>query len=405
MGLLDWLFSPKEVTREAFVQEAIELLERAGGTNFTFDAERFALRGADHTWFLDNAFARTKGLSKHKRRMELERFVATVIEAPTIDVSTLDMAAPLLKPTLRLRGRDATTQLQAMLDGSASTDIVPYAFEPLVDELIVRPVVDTQVSMLHVDAERLGEWGISVENALKIALANIRHEVVPAGFTRLQDGVLAGAWLPDYQPCAMLFPEIFRNLGLRGAPVVAPLTRGLIYVTGSEDMAGLARVLTLAEQSITRELYPCSASLYRHDGRSWSKFMPTGNSEVERLAHRVETLQAWELYETQQRLLNRVHEKTGIDIFVATFMVVERGPAMFSVSSWARNVLSLLPRTDVLAIQLEDGSNRTVSWEAAFEAFGDLMKEEPDLWPRRWRVKRSPGDAQITALPEYQSEA
>lgn len=403
MGLLDWLITPKQLTREAFVQEASELLARAGVTNFTYDAERFALRSVDHTWFLENAFARTRQLSRRKREKELEKFVATVIEAPTIDVSTLDAVAPLLKPTVRLHGRDVLSQLQRAVDGGDAAMAIPYAFEPLADELIMRPVVDTPSSIMHVDARQLAQWGISADNALKIALANVRHQVVPPGFTRVQAGVFAGTWVPDYQPSTMLFPEVFRGLALQGAPVVAPLTRETIYVTGSEDVAGLTQLLTFAEQALSQDVYQCSSSLYRHDGKSWSKFMPSLTPDIERLARRVDMLQSWHLYELQKQLLEKLQEKDRFDAFIASFLVVEQAPALFSVSSWAHDIDSLLPRTDVIAMQLSQGGTRMLHWRDAVGAFGELMPEEPDLVPTRWRVRRSPSDDQIMSIPVFES--
>jgi len=56
-------------------------------------------------------------------------------------------------------------------------------------------------------------------------------------------------------------------------------------------------------------------------------------------------------YSEQTTLLDKLHENSGEDVFVATFSVVQSPEGeLFSYATWTETTNSLLPKTDVLVL-------------------------------------------------------
>jgi len=106
-------------------------------------------------------------------------------------------------------------------------------------------------------------------------------------------------------------------------------------------------------------------------------------------------------YAQQQELLNAIHQKEGIDLFVASYKVHERKDGLaYSVCVWSNGVDSSLPHAENIAFMVdpEGGDHFVVGWDAAVAIVGDLLEQEPELVPPRYRVREFPDAEQITKL-------
>jgi hypothetical protein len=105
------------------------------------------------------------------------------------------------------------------------------------------------------------------------------------------------------------------------------------------------------------------------------------------------------LYQEQEQLLNAIHEKQGIDIFVANYSVLEHEDGWrLSFCVWGNDVDSLLPVTDRVAFMKGEGLPPVFAdWSRVIETFGDLM-EQTDDYPRRYRVREFPDEKTIDAI-------
>ncbi len=105
------------------------------------------------------------------------------------------------------------------------------------------------------------------------------------------------------------------------------------------------------------------------------------------------------LHHEQAKLLNAVHKKQGIDIFVASFSTLQNKDCEISTYCvWAYGVDSLLPVTQKVAFMKGEGIPAVFAdWSRVIETFGDLMEPTVD-YPRRYRVREFPDETTIDAI-------
>ena len=105
-------------------------------------------------------------------------------------------------------------------------------------------------------------------------------------------------------------------------------------------------------------------------------------------------------YQAQKEILE-AHSTE--DVFVASYKVFqdEKGVA-HSQSVWSKGVLTLLPRTDRVGLNLDPGGQGAevffVPWDVLVEAAGDLLLQEPRMDPPRWRTVDWPAEDAIRKL-------
>jgi hypothetical protein len=109
-------------------------------------------------------------------------------------------------------------------------------------------------------------------------------------------------------------------------------------------------------------------------------------------------------YADQTSALNALHEKTGKDIFVAKFAVVQKRGTdeVRSYCVWSDWVTSFLPRTDDIYFfrpkaESEGDVLGSAAWEQAEAILGDLLKPV-GIYPERYLVEAFPTAEQFAAL-------
>jgi len=109
-------------------------------------------------------------------------------------------------------------------------------------------------------------------------------------------------------------------------------------------------------------------------------------------------------YGDQAEALKTVHEKTGQDIFVATFSALKK-PDTGEVRSycvWSEGVVAYLPRTDdIFFFRPKDSEGGEIvgnsCWERVQAVLGEKMKPV-GLYPERFLVEGFPTEDQLAAL-------
>jgi hypothetical protein len=110
-------------------------------------------------------------------------------------------------------------------------------------------------------------------------------------------------------------------------------------------------------------------------------------------------------YDEQKSLLDRLHEKTGEDVFVASYTAVQdrESGKVSSYSVWSKEVVSLLPRSDTVHFFEPDPTGRdqhtikSAPWERVREVAGSLLKEK-NLFPERYLVTEFPSREQLARI-------
>jgi hypothetical protein len=224
--------------RREFADRMIAELRRAGmGGQLEFDEERFRLvLDPQGSLELGNVFAEWERASVLRRGELLRRWTAPFRGPPGLPES-VDAARPNL--LARVRDREVYG-ISALQDGPA------FTYQPLNEHLTVEIVYDRAESMSTIPPETFEEWGMSIEEALRTARANLRDRT-PGTLVPLQPGVFASPWHDNYDSSRLLLTELISRLDVRGDPVALLPHRDHLLVTGSDDEAGLARVAEIAE--------------------------------------------------------------------------------------------------------------------------------------------------------------
>jgi hypothetical protein len=109
-------------------------------------------------------------------------------------------------------------------------------------------------------------------------------------------------------------------------------------------------------------------------------------------------------YGDQGELLNSLHEKTGLDVFVASYSAIQKNDTgeIVSYSVWSKGVDTLLPRTDVIHFFVPNEESKgavaaTGDWDTVMRIVGHLMKPQ-GIYPERYRVSEFPTDAQLRQM-------
>jgi hypothetical protein len=119
--------------------------------------------------------------------------------------------------------------------------------------------------------------------------------------------------------------------------------------------------------------------LWRWDGTSLTAPELEGADAV--TLHRLKRIDEATLYSDQQSALNTMFERTKQDVFVASVQLISRegGTLVQSYSTWTQDVLTLLPDTDMYAINRVLGPAKydtlLVPKAAVFEICGGHLQQ------------------------------
>jgi hypothetical protein len=313
---------------------------------------------------------------------------------------SFESAKANLLPRVKERTFFGVTALQL-----AGADVMPFSYEILNEQLAVELVYDLPTTIASVNAERLAKWGVTLEDALRTARHNLRLRT-SGTLATIRPGLYRSPWCDNHDSSRLLLTELITRLEVRGAPVAMLPSRDILLVTGSDDADGLAAMAAIAEPAL-REPRTVSGTAFVFEKGAWSAFVPPiGHPQRDRfrlMAH----MSLAQDYEQQKHWLDRKHQAEGADVFVGSVLILRNKTSgrVTSLSTWAFDAVTLLPRTDELAIATGagDAPSLQVPWDLAASVLGELL-EPQGLVPERYRVARSPSAEQLARL-RAQAEA
>lgn len=397
MGLFD-LFK-KTPNEDQFSEIAIAALKATDTFNsIKYDHENFLLQldqDAHHIWYLSNAFNEYCNAKKSERKAILERYIQSIIDIKSSAIpDDYIEAKDRLYPGVRESAEIEFLRLRAKFDGE---DFKETATKPLADLLIKVIIYDSEKSMSLLSVNMLTEWGVSYDEAFDQALDNLRR-ISSKPFQQLQPGLYASPWEDEYDASRLLLPELFYRLNLNGKPVASIPNRSTLLVTGSEDETGLANLAELTLKVIEDTPKTLSGFVLILEDQQWAPY-PIQDRPIDLPI--VNLIKRWDshIYSEQKSNLEHFFQKHGIDIFVASALLMkkEESGKMTSLCVWSEDVDTLLPKTDLIAIRKENDQQAMVPWDKVETLVGDLM-EATDHSPVRYRVKTFPTDEQFSQL-------
>ena len=336
--------------RRSFARRAERCLRDLGVTGaIQFDSDNFALAyhdsgGQEQTTGLANVYADCRRASPWRRSRLLRDFFIASLAAPTTP-SAWSEAKGLVLPAVRHRIAFEVNRLPAQVAGQVPPE---YPFESLPGGLVTVLAVDSATSISMPDREIQASWGIPFSQALAQAVANLDARSEPR-WTSPQPGLYVSAWDDDYDCSRIHSDRALRGLAVEDRMVAILPDRNCLVVTGLGDPDALRAAFVLAAE----RHHPRPVSLIPLV-RSWPAWealeLDERHSCYDLWRRLVLTTQA-EVYEQQKQALESLFLRGDRDILVARFIVDEdAGDHPRSRSVWTRDVLSLLPETDLVAL-------------------------------------------------------
>ncbi len=397
MGLFSRSSDPP--TKDQFAKQFIAAVRRAGEKRkIVYDSPGFLLTTADEPprrMFLGNIYAEYCSADKEHREKALSRFVRSWFVAEKSIPEEFEDASHDLLPAVRERAYFELAGLMMELEGGKRSDI-PY--QAVGDNLAVALVYDLPDAMQTIPQPRLDQWGVTLYEALEVARENLIK--LPHAFVGPEDGdgVYMSVTNDNYDACRLLLLDTIRQFRVKGDPVAMIPNRDTLIVTGADDEEGIRMMIALAKDALQKPR-PMSGLALRLDGDEWVSWMPpTSHPSYDEL-HGLQIRAHGQHYHEQKQLLDKLHQKKGVDIFTASFTAMQDTSTgkIWTYCVWGKGVHSLLPRTDKVAFLEKDQKPLLVDWDRAMEAIGDLM-EEVDMYPVRFRVTEYPTADQLQAM-------
>jgi hypothetical protein len=401
VGIFDKLFA-KKPTREEFAKIVMAALEKGGARDLRLNPEDGSIRvgSSNTTFYIDNAFRDYCAAESGARSGVVEKYASTFVQAkpmPKDFASAKDSLLPVVKDPAYF----SLSMLMLKADGK-DTSKLNYVTKDIVDGLVAGVACDTEHSIMNVNVSTLQEWGVSFEEALEIAILNLRDRTSTAGMKEIVPGLYVSRWGDCYDSARILIPDVLHRLSLNGDPVIFAPNRDQLWVTGKYDKAGIGAMLTHGKQSHFEQGHSLSPNLYAHSDGKWELHVPE-DEELKKLSVAMSRQRDGMDYAQQKGYLDKLHQKEKNEVFVATCQIYKRkDESLFSRCVWTNGVDALLPETDlvVFMVDLKTKELISVGWKDATAIVGSLMEPQLEMVPKRYRARKFPNAEQLARLRE-----
>lgn len=405
------LFSTrKDVSPEAYFTEYVtQIIQELGDVaKVTPNLDEFSLSvtdvdGGTKQLFLTNIFHDTMEMPQDEKRAWLKDRLSIMLFPPQIP-SDFEMARSQILP----RVIPATFGLPLQ-------DQKPLATQPFLPHLQKILVYDFDFSCSFITNDQLKTWGVEFEDAETAATTNLGSvafdDIAPYD-PELENPIWFVTADDSYESSRLLIPgwlASFKDKVL-GQPIAGIPHRGLMLVTGLDDLENVERLLELSDREYDASTRNISPAIYTVD--SEEKIIPLEldlNHPLFEKSRRAHIRLAATEYGEQKAHLDKIHEESGVDIFVANFSVVEsdRDSRWRTYCVWSEDIDSLLPRTDAIAIAEDKPGDDALffcKWQDVFEIASNAIVAEPEVYPERFRTTNWPDERTMNKLRERKVE-
>jgi hypothetical protein len=395
---------PAAPSKQEFADLVCEGVRRAGETReLVYDEERFRLTPAGENsplMNLSNLYqeycAAPDSVRAQVLKVSVRNWFADRRELP----EAFEDVRPDLLPSVRSRSYSEFTRLELALEGPAK-DNWPLCI--VGEHLAVGLVYDLPDSMRHIQQHDLDSWGITYYEALEAARENLA-ELPFQCYANPEQGVYISATRDNYDASRLILLDLIRRMEVRGEHVALVPNRDTLLVTGSEDEDGLDAISQIAEKTLEQPR-PISGFAFRLEGDDWAPWLPSLGHPSRPRFHKLYVQSLGQEYAEQKDLLDKLHEKRGTDLFVASFNVIEERQTglLSSYCLWADGVETLLPRSERVIFFRPDHTKKNgeivayAEWSRMRDVLGDLL-ETTDDYPERYLVRDFPTATQLESL-------
>jgi hypothetical protein len=390
-------------SKAQFVRLVTEALRRAGEkAELHYDRDAFSLRTegqAQRVFWLTNVYKEFCSAQAGQREGLLRNVVRSWLVPEHSVPEDYEDVHPDLLPAVRARGYFEVTLLQMKAQGH-DTDDRPY--RTLGEHLAVGLAYDLPGAIVQIGRHNLDQWKVSLDDALTAARANLRG-MSKEPFKQAAPGVWVSPYCDNHDASRLVLTDLVRDCEVRGDPVALVPNRDKLLITGSDDPRGLLTIATLGGEALKQPRFLSGIPL-RLTGDDWVQYVPPAGHPA---AAPFRLLRAHSLgrdYASQGEAFKALHQKTGEDVFISNFSIVQKKDTdeVNSYCVWSGDIESLLPEADLVYFVRMKGEKDAeivagATWERVRQVVGDLMTPQ-GLYPERYRVRAFPSADQLAAL-------
>jgi hypothetical protein len=402
MGLRDRFFKPPG--KDRFARMLMDAIRQAGQQgSLRYDADEFRLYQEGEgkcVLNLTSAYREYCSLPKDKRQVLFKNLVRAWFSHRREVPQEFGDARPDLLPGVRGR---AYYEIARLTVGAEHGAKFGWPYHVLAECLGAGLIYDLPEAMMQVQQHSLDTWKASFEEAFEAACENLR-EISGDGLGQAGPGVWMSPWRDNYDTSRMVLLDVVRAHEVSGDPVVMIPNRDTLLLAGSEDAEALGKLVALAEAAYEHPRSISGAAFRLGPDNQWSRFMPGEGDPHHQRFKLLWTKSVGGDYQNQTEALNALHEKTGKDIFVASFSAMQKKDTgeVRSYSVWSEGVVAFLPRTDDVFFFRPKGPQDgeiigSARWERVEAVLGDMIKPV-GLYPERYLVEEFPSEGQLAML-------
>jgi hypothetical protein len=199
----------------------------------------------------------------------------------------------------------------------------------------------------------------------------------------------------------MLLVDYIRHHEVAGDPVVMVPNRDTLLLTGAKDSAGLGKLIEMVEAACDHPRTLSGIAFHLTAEDEWVPFLPDPEHPEYKKYRLFQIKSIGSDYDDQKTALNELHDKTGKDIFVASYSAVEKKDTgeIRSYCLWSEGVVAFLPKTDYIYFFRPTGNQSgeivaMASWTNAEAELGDRIKPV-GIYPARYLVEGFPTQKEI----------
>jgi hypothetical protein len=393
--------SPEELFAELCLAEArrhplVVRAERAAGDEHALEIWQEGDSQPSQKIFLHNTFVETRELPPEEKREALRRLL-TIFD-PTASEQTWDDARSALVPVLRIASF-----------AWFGRGLMWRPFTPYLRTFIG---IDDETSISYASPERLEKWQQDELVVLAHAFGNLQAHVDAAP----ADAPDCEPYDPDaaypiwhvtrndsYEASRLALPHYldgFRGK-VNGTPIAIVPHRSLLVIAGDADSHAIARLAQMAESEFAASTRAVSPAVYTVDAQANVVPLRLPSDHPQHfVVERGHYLLAQTCHADQKKWLEERFADEGTDVFVASFGLASKKEtgAMRSWGSMTKGVATLLPKTDLVALNDLVEKPCFVAWDVLFELAPECFEPAPEFEPFRVRIVGWPQPQALATL-------
>lgn len=362
-----------------------------------YKPEEFAVVTAAGRINLSNFYAEYCQLPWHRRKAYLDRTVQIFRTVRDDLPEDFEDARQNLMPKLWMRSSFAHQALMCRLEGTEPPDLNAT---PVGEHLLSTIVYDLPNSMQTIPARQFEKWDISGYEAWEIAIENLSERT--RAMAKIGDHLVSAVSGDNYDANRLFLVDRLRELGMDGHLVAMVPNRDTLYVTQAKDAVGLKMMTELADRTLQDEPRPMSPFPLQYLNDEWSDWQPPRNHILYSRLQEMRSRFLYGEYAEQKALLEKLQAK-GLypGQFMATFSVIQKKDSdeILSYAVWGAGVDTLLPEADrIVLMRTPEEILGFVPWSQVVETMGTELDLVPELYPKRYRVRRFPSLGEIEEM-------